>query len=113
MEPSMSRDSGPRAEAASVTADTLTVRFRDDRILTVPIGWYPRLVDGTAEERDNWELVGDGIGFHWPDLDEDISDEHLLACVRSSESSLSFARWMSARRAGRGVTLHEIAAHEP
>ena len=111
MKRSKSKDRRPRAERVSVTTDTFMVWLRDGRTLTVPLGWYPRLRDGTFAERDNWELVGDGIGIHWADLDEDISVEHLLAGIRSSESSESLARWTMARRAGRGVTLHEIAAH--
>ena len=111
MKLSENKDRCPRARKVEVTRDTLTIRLRDGRTLTVPLAWYPRLHDGTFEERSKWELIGDGIGIHWADLDEDISVEHLLAGVRSSESSQSLARWMLARRAGRGVTLHEIAAH--
>ena len=105
-------DGRPRAESVDVAAETLTVRLHDERVLTVPLGWYPRLADGTFEEQNNWELVGGGVGIHWADLDEDISVEHLLAGIRSSESARSLTLWASARRAGRGVTLHEIAAHE-
>ena len=112
MKSSKNEDRCPRAEAVQVAADTLTVRLRDDRILSVPLDWYPRLCDGTAPERNNWELIGDGIGIHWSDLDEDISVEHLLAGIGSSESRESLARWMSNRRAGHGVTLHEIATHQ-
>jgi len=45
----------------------------------VPLVWYPRLLDGTDEERAHYELIGTGEGIHWPELDEDISVEGLLA----------------------------------
>ena len=94
------------AKVAS-TDDTLTVALTDGRVISVPLGWYPRLVHATPKERDNIELYGDGT-IHWPDLDEDISVEGLLAGRRSLESAASFARWLAAKRAGRGLTLAEL-----
>jgi hypothetical protein len=47
-------------------------------VVSVPVAWYPRLAEGTPRERRHWELIGPGIGIHWPDLDEDISVEALL-----------------------------------
>ena len=41
----------------------------------VPLTWYPRLWHASGEERRRWRLIGGGLGSHWPDLDEDISDE--------------------------------------
>jgi hypothetical protein len=37
------------------------------------------LRDATETERNNWRLIGRGIGIHWEDLDEDISAAGLLA----------------------------------
>jgi hypothetical protein len=47
-------------------------------LLTVPLEWVPRLRDGTPEARKRWELIGRGLGIHWPDLDEDLSVAGLL-----------------------------------
>lgn len=44
----------------------------------VPLAWYPRLLNGSAEQRRNWRLIGEGHGIHWPELDEDISTIGLL-----------------------------------
>ena len=52
---------------------------------------------GTPEERNNWRFIGDGVGVHWPDLDEDISVENLLAGKPSGESQSSFKRWLEKR----------------
>jgi len=54
------------------------VHLQDGRSLTVPIEWFPRLRDGTAEQRNHWRLIGSGIGIYWPDIDEDISAAGLL-----------------------------------
>ena len=59
----------------SVTDDTLQVELSDGRTMSVPLAWYPRLVHATQEERNNWELIGEGQGIRWPDLDEDLSVE--------------------------------------
>jgi hypothetical protein len=92
------------AEAQSVTAtdltvtdDALTVELSDGRSIAAPTAWYPRLLHGTAEERGRWRLVGQGRGIHWPDLDEDISVENLLAGRPSGESQTSLKRWLASR----------------
>ena len=87
------------AQSVHISADTLSVELADGRMIGVPLTWYPRLANGTAAERSNWRLVGNGEGIHWPDLDEDISVENLLAGVRSGESQRSLQRWLRSRRA--------------
>lgn len=86
-----------KAEDIVVTDDTLTVDFADGRSISVPLAWYPRLVHSTPEERNNWRFIGDGEGFHWPDLDEDLSVEGLLLGRPSGESQRSFQRWLDER----------------
>ena len=100
----------PEAMAIMVTEDTLTAELSDGRAISVPLAWYPRLVHATPEERINWKLIG-GEGIHWPDLDEDISVEGLLAGRKSGESQRSFRQWLEARREGRGLTLYELSAN--
>ena len=63
---------------------------------------------GPLQERDNWEPFGEGRHVHWPDLDEDISIEGLLAGRKSGESIQSFARWLEAKEAGFPLNIHEI-----
>jgi len=58
--------------------DALSVSLRDGRIITVPLAWYPRLLNATTAQRKNWKVAGGGYGLHWPDLDEDLSTEGLL-----------------------------------
>jgi hypothetical protein len=86
-----------KAQDVRVTDDTLAVDLTDGRTISVPLAWYPRLLHGTAEERNNWRLIGDREGIHWPDLDEDISIENLLMGKPSSESQSSFKRWLENR----------------
>ena len=102
----------PEAMTIAVTVDTLTAELSDGRTISVPLAWYLRLVQATPEERSNWELIGGGQGIHWPDLDEDISVEMLLVGRKSGESHRSFQQWLEAKRAGRGLTLNELTAHE-
>ncbi len=83
-----------KALKVNITDDTLTVDLADGRTLSVPLTWYPRLLHGTPKERQNWGLIGDGVGIHWPDLDEDISIEGLLLGKQSGESQKSLQRWM-------------------
>lgn len=57
----------------------LFVDLSDGRALGTPLFWYPRLLNATAEQRANWLLLGGGMGVHWPDIDEDLSLEGMLA----------------------------------
>lgn len=88
----------PLIQDVKVTEDTLSVDLNDGRSLSVPLGWYPRLTHASPEERTKWHLIGNGIGIHWPDLDEDISVEALIAGKPSGESQSSFAKWLHQRK---------------
>jgi hypothetical protein len=70
---------GLRVKDVRVTEDELIVGIADGRTVSVPLVWYPRLLHATPEQRARWELAGAGFGIHWPDLDEDLSTEGLLA----------------------------------
>src|SRR5882672_7473926 len=96
---SSSRTDVRQAEAAKVrvTLNDLLVDLSDGRTVTVPIQWYPRLAHGTVAERRRWRLIGRGEGIHWPDLDEDISVDDLLAGRPSGESRASLLRWLRSR----------------
>jgi hypothetical protein len=56
----------------------MSVQLSDGRVISVPLEWFPALRKATAKQRNNWRLIGKGVGIHWEDLDEDISVEGLL-----------------------------------
>ena len=85
------------AVRVTVTKDALAVDLADGRTVIAPLAWYPRLLHGSTEERKRWRLIGRGEGIHWPDLDEDISVNGLLAGRPSGESQRSFKRWLADR----------------
>ncbi len=85
------------AVGIAVTDDTLIVELSDARTIYVPLEWYPRLVHGTPEERNNWRIIGRGQGIHWQDLDEDISVEGIISGIPSGESQTSFKKWLDQR----------------
>jgi hypothetical protein len=88
----------PTAIHVILSDDSLTVDLSDGRTITVPLSWYPRLVHGTEQERATWQLIGRGEGIHWPQLDEDISVEGLIAGRPSAEADSSLQRWLTARQ---------------
>lgn len=87
-----------QAEKVRVTSRELVVDLVDGRTVTVPVQWYPRLANGTLAERRKWRLIGRGEAIHWPDLDEDIGVDDLLAGRPSGESQASLQRWLKTRR---------------
>lgn len=87
----------PRAKRVAVSDEALTVDLVDGRTIIVPLAWYPRLWHSTPEERNDFEIFGDGTYIHWPGLDEDLTVAGLLAGHRSAETSESLKKWLERR----------------
>jgi hypothetical protein len=68
----------PLAQQVKFTEDDLIVSLVDGRTVSVPLVWFPRLAGAKKEQLENYEILGDGEGIHWPDIDEDLSIEGLL-----------------------------------
>ena len=90
-----------KVQHAEVSDESLSVDLADGRALSAPVAWYHRILHGTIKERNNWRLIGAGEGVHWPDLDEDISLENLLAGKPSGESQRSLKRWLAEQERGK------------
>lgn len=86
-----------RVQDVTATEEALTVDLSDGRSISVPLAWFPRLMHGTSAERSNWRLIGQGVGIHWPALDEDVSVENLLAGRASGEPTFAEAVASAAR----------------
>ncbi len=86
------------AMTVAINGDSLSIELSDGRVIAVPVAWFPRLARGTTTEQNHWRLIGKGEGIHWPDLDEDISVESLLAGRMSKESPESLQRWLTERK---------------
>jgi hypothetical protein len=69
----------PRLKAVQVTEDEIIAQLIDGRSISVPLIWSWRLSEATDAERQNFLILGDGQGVHWPDLDEDISVNGMLS----------------------------------
>jgi hypothetical protein len=87
----------PIIQQVTVTDDTLSADLSDGRTISVPLAWYPRLLHGSIEERNDCRLIADGSGIHWNQLDEDVSIKNLILGQPSGESQKSFQRWLSSR----------------
>lgn len=71
-------NSEPRIVKLKVTKDNITAQLADGRTVSVPLAWSWRLSEATPKQRNNFEIMGNGQGVHWPDLDEDISAAGML-----------------------------------
>jgi hypothetical protein len=67
-----------RVKTVTVTDDLITFHLVDGRVISVPLVWSWRLSDATPDQRNNYEIIGDGQGVHWPDVDEDLSVEGMF-----------------------------------
>ena len=70
-----------RVKSVAVTDDLITFHLVDGRVISVPLVWSWRLSEATPAQRDNYEIIGDGQGVHWPDIDEDLSVEGMFRGV--------------------------------
>lgn len=77
----------PRIVSVSVTDGAIVAYLADGRIVSVPLEWSWRLTDATPEQRAHWEIIGDGQGVHWPDVDEDISVYGMLRGIPAKRPS--------------------------
>lgn len=70
--------SEPRIVKLEVTEDTIVAQLADGRTISVPLAWSWGLADATPVQRQRFEILGNGEGVHWPDIDEDISARGML-----------------------------------
>ena len=92
----------PAISEAAVTDEELVLDLADGRSIRVPLSWYPRLFFASTAERQDFRLLGDGYAIEWPDLDEHIGIEGLLAGRHSGESQKSLKRWLVSRQTDGG-----------
>jgi hypothetical protein len=71
----------PRISGVTVADDRITAHLVDGRTISVPLAWSWRLSEATPEQRARYEIIGDGQGVHWPDIDEDISAQGMLTGI--------------------------------
>jgi hypothetical protein len=68
----------PRITNMQVTDEVIAADLADGRTISVPLAWSWRLSEASPEQRSNFEIIGSGLGVHWPDIDEDISATGML-----------------------------------
>lgn len=76
-----------RVKNVRFTEDAISVDLMDGRSITVPLVWYPRLLNASPEQLTHWEICGGGYGIHWPELDEDLSTEGMLRGAPAPEAT--------------------------
>lgn len=64
------------AHEVTFDEDMMWLALEDGRTLGVPLAWFPRLLNASAEERRAVEITA--FGLHWEGIDEDISVPALL-----------------------------------
>jgi hypothetical protein len=81
-----------RIQRVSFPSESMAVEFSDGRTISVPLNFFPRLQNASPSERDQWQLIGRGLGVHWEPVDEDLSVENvLLAYSRSKKEEYAKA----------------------
>lgn len=71
----------PRFKEIEITEDAIVATLVDGRTVSVPLAWSWRLSEASVRQRQNFEIFGDGLGAHWPEIDEDLSAKGMLSGV--------------------------------
>jgi len=79
-------NSEPRIASLKVTSDSILAQLTDGRAISVPLAWSWRLSEATPQQRNKFEILGNGQGVHWDELDEDISAWGMLYGVPAHRS---------------------------
>ena len=98
-------NAGALAVDVSCSNDSLSVVLADGRTISVPLAWFPRLLEATPKQRAKWELIGGGIGIHWEPIDEDISVASMLQpanFMRLPDKPIRVPRAQAGIRSARG-----------
>jgi uncharacterized protein DUF2442 len=109
-------DAAARARDVRLTRDELIVDLQDGRTVSVPLAWFPKLLHATARQRRRWELLGDGEGIRWPEVDEDLSVAGLLRgtpaprVVSVREPGAEYRRKQPAGRKHRSRSSRRVSA---
>ncbi len=74
----INKKTAPIAQNIRFEKHMVNIELSDGRIIGIPLEWFPKLRDANEKQRENWRLIGKGIGIHWEDIDEDILVETLL-----------------------------------
>jgi hypothetical protein len=82
---------GERITAVRITDDSLTIDLLDGRTITVPLAWYPSLLHASDSQRSNFRIIGAGFVINWPDLDEHLSSQGLIAGAPAPNAAISQA----------------------
>ncbi|GJQ59504.1 MAG: DUF2442 domain-containing protein [Candidatus Scalindua sp. AMX11] len=76
-----------RIKDISMSEDTISANLLDGRTISVPLAWSWRLSEATPEQRADYEIIGDGLAVHWPQIDEDLSAEGMLSGIPAPRPS--------------------------
>ncbi len=82
-----------RIHHVTFNADSMSVSFSDERSVAVPLSAFPRLRAASPSEREQWQLIGRGLGVHWESLDEDLSVENVLLAYSRTKTSEYAHAW--------------------
>ena len=102
---STATQSEPRIASVKVTNKAIVAHLTDGRIVSVPLKWSWRLSDATPRERARWEIIGEGQGIHWPDVDEDVSLNGMLRGIPAKRPRHFAGRGSDQRK---GVVAQEL-----
>lgn len=75
-------DDGGLATGLRFENGRIIVRFADQREVGVPLSLYPTLARARPAQRNRWILIGPGKGFHWEELDLDLSATGIALGIR-------------------------------
>jgi hypothetical protein len=56
----------------------INICLKSNEIINIPYSYTSRIKNSNKKELLNYKIIGDGIGIHFPNIDEDISLDGIL-----------------------------------
>lgn len=69
-------------------ADIMNILLNSKSVLSFRLSEYARLKNANLQQLQNFRLIANGTGIHWPEMDEDLSLRGFLKTYLSKQVNL-------------------------
>jgi len=67
-----------KIKSIGIGKDKIFVELKPFKIITIPKNYTKKLQNASIKDLEEYEIIGDGIGIHFPKIDEDIGVDGIV-----------------------------------
>jgi len=65
-------------KSVGIGKDKIFVELIPEKIVTIPLNYTEKLKKANIKQLENFRIIGNGVGIHFEDIDEDISVDGIV-----------------------------------